>query len=283
MPTEPETLRARSTKVELTFRNGLCYLFGIQILWWLLYPARVTARRVIGHFFGVHVGAWVYRSVLTPANGLSAASLVFFCYSLSSYLQGAIPLAAHISHLCLIVITDFFDGPLARNNNEVTVLGTYLDHGRDWTVMTWVLVLSFQQNIFPKEFIAVALSVIPLLFTVNIVNFKRCYVPDAGFLKNLSTFAEDELQTDWVGRVQFVILTIGLFGGLFLSVESQPGFLFQWIFRYIEPETTAMLVRLALAIFILIGGISISEARTYPESRIKRFREKLRQMKYGSL
>ena len=45
--------------------------------------------------------------------------------------------------LIIAIMTDFFDGPMARNNNEVTSLGTYMDHIADWSVILWVIFLFY--------------------------------------------------------------------------------------------------------------------------------------------
>lgn len=40
-------------------------------------------------------------------------------------------------------ITDLFDGPIARNNHNVTAFGTAADHIRDYCISFWMLILSF--------------------------------------------------------------------------------------------------------------------------------------------
>ena len=39
-------------------------------------------------------------------------------------------------------LTDFFDGPIARNNNSVTAFGTAADHTRDYFLGFWMIFLS---------------------------------------------------------------------------------------------------------------------------------------------
>src|SRR3989338_9488186 len=40
-------------------------------------------------------------------------------------------------------LTDLFDGPIARNNNDVTAFGTAADHIRDYFISFWMLSLGF--------------------------------------------------------------------------------------------------------------------------------------------
>ncbi len=57
-------------------------------------------------------------------------------------------------------ITDLLDGPVARNNNNVTALGTLLDHTRDFLLILWMISLGVYMT---KSFEW------PTLFIMNVI------------------------------------------------------------------------------------------------------------------
>ncbi len=143
------------------------------------------------------------------------------------------------------VLTDFIDGPMARWKNpatgldDVTGWGTFLDHLRDYS-----FALSFGWNAFFKfghitkfeMLLAVTLSLSYLAILVAIFikyqlyalpaftsfgeKFNRNYIKD--LYRRFSEFSLHELQTSFYGRVQFVLLALGvilLFSGKFFGAE----------------------------------------------------------------
>lgn len=267
------------TRGEKSFRDKACYPI-IQPLWWLLLPPRLLLSGLVQLGFSEEWGRWAWRKIFTPANFLTAARLCLLGNGIALFFAGA-PLYLQAQWLFFAIITDFFDGPLARSNGEVTELGTFLDHTGDYGVVLWAIFLSFWYGTLPLPFLAVALAVLPALFAVYVAKFIKFYDGEAPFLRNIEAFAAEELQTDIWGRIQFFALAVALFGGLFISASGEEGFLFAGLMQSVSETAARATAYGALALSIFLGGYNTQEALDYSELKAKAFREKLRRFKGG--
>ncbi|MDP3947385.1 MAG: CDP-alcohol phosphatidyltransferase family protein [bacterium] len=208
------------TRGEKSWRDKACYLI-VQPLWLLLHLPRFLLAGIVWLAWGKAAAHWAWRKIFTPANFLTTARFVLWGKAIMLFLAGA-PLVEQTHWLFFALATDFFDGPMARLNGEVTELGTYLDHGGDWGVTLWVVFLSLWYGTLELPFLLAALGATLLLFAVNGAKFLKFYDPEASFWENVGAFAVEELQTDFWGRVQFVSLAAALFGGVPLKAVTGP-------------------------------------------------------------
>lgn len=270
------------TSGEKTFRGALCYLIT-QPIWWLVLPVRWFISWAAGLAFGPETRRFLYQKILTPANFLTGARIALLINAIFMFFENA-GLARQVEILFIAIATDFFDGPLARNNNEVTELGTYMDHTGDWAVITWVMFLTLWhgQFLLPAILYIMALAIIPILLAIYAARFKKCYDHAATLADNVSGFATEELQTDWWGRVQFVALCIALFGTLFESASFDQSFILAGFMNSIPRESLISIIAGALGVFLILGGYNIRDALDYSEVQAKKFREKINKIKAGS-
>lgn len=140
-------------------------------------------------------------------------------------------LAAVIT-LIEILLTDLFDGPLARVNDSVTALGTLMDHVRDYlTAFTALFLLvaltirAGQLRILFLEGVAIGLFMIVLSYHVWLMRIcarswpKERYAGLQSWIKNkiafTREFAMEEYQTPLRARVQMGALSTAMGFGLF--------------------------------------------------------------------
>ncbi|MBI2037049.1 MAG: CDP-alcohol phosphatidyltransferase family protein [Candidatus Liptonbacteria bacterium] len=266
----------RFTRGEKSARDKACYLI-VQLPWLLLHLPRMFFAGLVWVVRGEAAARSAWRKIFTPANFLTSARFVLWGKAILLFLAGA-PLAEQTLWLFFALATDFFDGPMARLNGEVTELGTYLDHGGDWGVTAWVIFLSIWYGTLELPFLFAALGAVLLLFAVNIAKFLKFRDPSVPLIENVGAFAAEELQTDFWGRVQFVSLAVALFGGLFIAVSGAEGFLFAGFMRGIG-ESARTITYGALALSVFLGGYNAGDALNYSELKAKKFREKLRKFK----
>src|SRR3989338_8909979 len=112
-----------------------------------------------------------------------------------------------------------------------------------------------------------------------IAKFKKFCDPEIPWIKNITEFANEELQTDVWGRIQFGLLAIALFGGLFIESANNPDFIFYWLMQAMPTTALIFVIYACLAFYLVLGGYSIRDAIDYSEAKIKKFREKLKTIK----
>jgi len=121
--------------------------------------------------------------------------------------------------LTIAALTDAIDGPTARNNDNVTIKGTWLDHIRDGFLVAWVSVLIYYFNLLSLEIIITVWVLQLILLWINIKDFLIRYlmVVSAETEKLIENFSLDNLQASIIGRLQLFCWTIG-YGFLLLSI-----------------------------------------------------------------
>ena len=122
--------------------------------------------------------------------------------------------------LILAGITDILDGSTARNNDNVTIRGTWLDHVRDGFLIIWASFLIYQFNLLNLEIILIMLILQALLIWIIVKDFLIRYLqglPDEQAETLVSNFSLDNLQASVIGRIQFFCWTVG-YGFLLASL-----------------------------------------------------------------
>ena len=114
--------------------------------------------------------------------------------------------------LTLAGITDAIDGPTARNNDNVTILGTWLDHIRDGLLVAWASYLIYYFNLLSLELIFIIWALQLLLMWITLKDFLIRYLRGLSAEQEeelISHFALDNLQASILGRIQFFCWTVG--------------------------------------------------------------------------
>lgn len=113
-------------------------------------------------------------------------------------------------------LTDFLDGPIARNNNNVTALGTAMDHIRDYFIGFWMIVLIFFiTEAHPDYWMInwlIVLTIIGLLGVIaGTILFQREMRKESApvpYLKFLHDFLLQDLVTSVTARIHTVVLAV---------------------------------------------------------------------------
>jgi len=121
--------------------------------------------------------------------------------------------------LVLAAISDAIDGPTARNNDNVTIKGTWLDHIRDGILVAWVSYLIYSFKLLSLEIIIIVWSLQLLLLWINLKDFLIRYLQiiDNETDHLIEEFSLDNLQASVIGRLQFFCWTVG-YGLLLLAI-----------------------------------------------------------------
>ena len=121
--------------------------------------------------------------------------------------------------LTLAAISDAIDGPTARNNDNVTIKGTWLDHIRDGFLVIWASYLIYLFGLLSLETIIIVWALQFLIVWINLKDFSIRYLKIVDVEANilLNNFSLDNLQASVIGRLQFFCWTVG-YGFLLLSL-----------------------------------------------------------------
>lgn len=180
-------------------------------------------------------------------------------------------------------LTDFIDGPTARNNNSITAFGTVADHVRDYLIGFWMIALSFYISwSHGYWFMYWILSItIVGLFGIMFGNMlfqkeKRQEKPDISFFEFYKDFLLKDLVTTITARIQTVILA---FGGVFYIAGEV------WGQSYTNAGIVLLLIHLFVIGFYVHEVLQVRyEERAYQiraalQDEIKKLRAKLKQRK----
>ncbi len=151
--------------------------------------------------------------------------------------------------LALALISDAIDGPTARNNDDVTVLGTWLDHIRDGFLVAWASFLIYGFGLLSGETILIVWALELLLAWISVKDFLIRYLrglSDEEEAMLIQNFSMDNLQASLIGRLQFSCWTMSY------------GFLFLYLFF---PSVALITIGQALIILeIIFAALNISDA-----------------------
>lgn len=142
-------------------------------------------------------------------------------------------------------LTDFIDGPTARNNNSVTALGTIADHVRDYLIGFWMIALSYYISWSHNYWFMYWVLSITLagLFGIMLGNMlfqkeKRRERPNISFFEFYKDFLLRDLVTTITARIQTTVLA---FGGVFYIAGEVWG----------KPHTNTGIILLLIHLFII--------------------------------
>jgi len=122
--------------------------------------------------------------------------------------------------LTLAAISDAIDGPTARNNNNVTIKGTWLDHIRDGFLVAWASYLIYHYQLLSLEIIIIVWALQLLLVWICLKDFILKYLQNISDQETdilVENFSLDNLQASVIGRLQFFCWTVG-YGLLLLTL-----------------------------------------------------------------
>lgn len=127
--------------------------------------------------------------------------------------------------LILTGLSDGLDGPMARNNNNITVLGTWLDHIRDGFLLIWASFLIYKFRLLAPEVLIVIFSLQIILIWTIIKSFLIRYLqglPEEEAKILIHKFSLDNLQASIIGRIEFFCWVWGYFFLLSSLIKSWP-------------------------------------------------------------
>lgn len=165
---------------------------------------------------------WLWRLGIT-ANMISWFSVLILVIAIAMHIIGY-SLSLQLLLLLIIGLSDGLDGPQARNNNNVTVHGTWLDHLRDGALVAWATYLIYSFNLIKLEFLAIIWSLQLVLIWITLKDFLIRYLQSLNQEEEkvlITKFSLDNLQASLIGRVQFFCWVAGygfLLGSLVLPV-----------------------------------------------------------------
>ena len=126
--------------------------------------------------------------------------------------------------LLIVGLIDGLDGPLARNNNNVTIHGTWLDHIRDGMLVAWATYLVYKFNLLNLQLIIILWSLQLVLIWITLKDFLIQYLRGLSDTEEkvlITKFSLGNLQASITGRLQFFSWTAGygfLLGSLVLPI-----------------------------------------------------------------
>ena len=153
------------------------------------------------------------------ANHITVSSFILLLVPIILHAQHQ-PLTTQLIILAIISLSDALDGPMARNNNNVTVFGTWMDHIRDGVLVLWASYLIYEYHLLSLEVLILIWALQLLLIYINLKDFIIKYLkglPGDEEEVLVSNFSLDNLQASVIGRLQFFFWTAG-YGFLLTAV-----------------------------------------------------------------
>lgn len=185
-------IRERRRKIKkLIIRRKEDFLTALDKNWrdWLFRP--------LTHFF---------HKIGVKANHISYAGFILIAITIFLYFNKK-PIEWQLIFIVLATLSDMIDGPAARNNNNVTVLGTWLDHIRDYTLVAWVTFLLYAHGLLGLELIAILWLLQFILVWILTKDFFIQYLKGLPGEEEekmfIDGFSLDNLQASIIGRLQF--------------------------------------------------------------------------------
>lgn len=161
---------------------------------------------------------WLFRPLTNPlykigitANHISYLGFVLIGVTIFLYFKN-FPIKWQLLFIALAAFSDMFDGPMARNNNNVTALGTLLDHIRDYTLVAWVTYIIYVYQLLSLQLIAILWGLQLILIWILTKDFLIKYLkelPDEKGKELFQRFSLNNLQASIIGRIQFAFWILG--------------------------------------------------------------------------
>ncbi len=190
----------------------------------------------------------LFRALGVSANQITCSGFILIAIAIWMYFTGYDFLYQFII-LILAALSDGIDGPTARNNDNVTVLGTWLDHIRDACLVAWTSYLIYRFGLLNLQIILIVWALELLLAWISIKDFLVRYLTGLSAEEEntlLHQFSLDNLQASVIGRLQFFCWTVSY------------GFLLLYLFI---PNAVFLSIGQSLIILeIIFAALNISDA-----------------------
>lgn len=113
--------------------------------------------------------------------------------------------------ILIAALSDAIDGPRARNHNEVTALGTWLDHVRDGFLIFWMTFLIYHFRLLTLEWIIIIWTIEIFISWILIKDFliKLLQKPYEEWREVAREYSFEKLQATVIGRAQFLFINLG--------------------------------------------------------------------------
>lgn len=153
----------------------------------------------------------VFQAIGITANQITYVGFILIAVGFTLHFL-EYPIQWQLLFLVLAFVSDGIDGPTARNNNNITILGTWLDHIRDGLIIIFATFLIYQFQLLEVEWLMVALGMQIILLWIILKDYLIRYL--RGLSKEeeealADIFALDNLQASVIGRIQFFSWTLG--------------------------------------------------------------------------
>lgn len=160
----------------------------------------------------------LFKKIGITANQITYAGFALIFLAIYMYFAGY-GIKWQLIVLTLAAITDAIDGPTARNNNNVTVRGTWLDHIRDGFLVAWASYFIYSLKLLSLEILIVVWALEIFFVWIDLKDFLLRYlrIVDSETDQFVENFSLDNLQASVIGRLQFFFWIVG-YGFLFLSI-----------------------------------------------------------------
>lgn len=86
---------------------------------------------------------WLFRFIPHFANTLTVSRFFITFWAILDFVFYHNPIERQVWFLATGWATDMLDGPMARNNKNVTAFGTIADHTADFILILWMIFLNF--------------------------------------------------------------------------------------------------------------------------------------------
>jgi len=157
----------------------------------------------------------IFKILSISANQITYLGFILAGIAIWMYFNGY-PYKWQLIILILAIITDILDGSTARNNDNVTILGTWLDHIRDGLLVLWATYIIYMNKLLGLEMISIIWALQSLLLWITLKDFAFRYIKGLSNEEQnvlINDFSLDNLQASILGRIQFTCWTTGY--GLF--------------------------------------------------------------------
>ena len=139
------------------------------------------------------------------ANQITYAGFGLIFLSIYMYLAGY-ELKWQLLVLTFAAISDALDGSTARNNDNVTIKGTWLDHIRDGFLVAWASYLIYSFKLLNLEILIIVWVLQLLLVWICLKDFILKYLQNVSDQETntlIESFSLDNMQASVIGRLQF--------------------------------------------------------------------------------
>lgn len=111
-------------------------------------------------------------------------------------------------------LTDLIDGPVARNNNNITAFGTIADHTRDSLLIFWMVFLSFYVTVALIMYAVLTITALGTLLAILLTRLylikKRQERSSQPYYDFMNEFLLNDLKTTFNARLRTFIVAVGM-------------------------------------------------------------------------